>query len=111
MESSPKRRRIELSSNPLPAKMTAPESTYRTSVQSTAQQPHADAARVDPHKLKLLSEMSQYKSNTFKLELDEMLLQVQLSQTKNFVAAEKMLHRLRAVIEAIPGHEGLAVGI
>lgn len=89
--------------------MADSDATLRTAANGAGRHSEGDRPHIDSSKLKLLSEMSQYKSNTFKLELDEMLSQVRLNQAKHFAAAEKVLHRLRTAVDNIRDRAGLTV--
>ena len=51
----------------------------------------------------LVGEM--YKSSMFKLQLDELLAEVQPSYVKRMVPVENALRKLKAVIERIPDRE------
>jgi len=50
-----------------------------------------------------------YKSNMFKLQIDEMLAQVQPNYEKRMPGVNEALHRLKSLIEAIEDREMLPV--
>lgn len=55
-------------------------------------------------------EMSSYKSNVFRMETDEMLQEIAFSYgSKKMAAVEKILHRLKSAIDAIPEKAGVKV--
>jgi len=50
-----------------------------------------------------------FKSNVFKLQVDELLEQVRLNRGKKETAAESAMHALKSLIEQIPNREPLLV--
>lgn len=119
---SSKRRRVESEDvNPTLA-FTSSSSADDSSEELNVQQDAPAAPNVPKHKkpkssvpavtdkdLKNLSVMGQYKSNVFKLELDEMLAEVRMSPQKKLAGAEKLLHHLRNLIDGLPGKEGISI--
>ena len=53
---------------------------------------------------KLLN-MYEYKSNVFRMETDEMLAEVRVDYQKRMGSVEKALHKLKNIIDNIPGNE------
>jgi U3 small nucleolar RNA-associated protein 22 len=51
-----------------------------------------------------------YKSSMFKLQIDEMLAEVQPNYEKRLRGADEALHKLKSIIEAIEDRELLPVG-
>ena len=56
-----------------------------------------------------ISAGSMYKSNLFKLQMDELLAELRPSYKRRMVKAEKALHKLKRLIEAIPTRDPLPV--
>lgn len=116
---SPKRRRVESedensSRSPSPsAENSAEDSTAQQDAPAAPSAPKPKKAKtsapaVTDNDLKNLSVMGQYKSNLFKLELDEMLAEVRMNPQKKLAGAEKLLHQLRNLIDGLPGKDGIS---
>lgn len=64
----------------------------------------------EQEKSQAVSDMYEYKSNVFRMETDELLKEVRLSYQKRMAPAEKVLHKLKSIIEAIPERLDISVG-
>lgn len=64
----------------------------------------------EQEKAQAVSDMYEYKSNVFRMETEELLKEVRLSYQKRMAPAEKVLHKLKSVIEAIPERLDIPVG-
>ena len=53
---------------------------------------------------------SAYNSNTFKLQMDELLVRVRPKNGKRMIKVENVLRRLKSIIENIPSQEAVTVG-
>ncbi|OJD34643.1 pre-rrna processing protein utp22 [Diplodia corticola] len=78
------------------------------------QKPHKEP-RKGPHRDRDMAELTGaytgevYKSNMFKLQVDELLEQIRPKHGKKEAAVEKALHELKAIIEKIPAREPASV--
>lgn len=64
----------------------------------------------EQEKAQAVSDMYEYKSNVFRMETEELLKEVRLSYQKRMAPAEKVLHKLKSVIEALPERLDIPVG-
>ncbi|KAF8543045.1 Nrap protein [Trichophaea hybrida] len=75
---------------------------------------HQHKPAPQPHKqqpiAQAVSEMYSYKSNVFRMEMEEMLQEVALNYgSKRMAVVEKILHQLKSAIDAIPERKGLKI--
>ena len=61
------------------------------------------AASIDDHQK--LTHMYEYKSNVFRMETDELLAETKVDYQKRMGPVEKVLHKLKSIIDKIPGKE------
>lgn len=103
MTTSTKRRRtsIEPTSAPEQPKPT-PQDAPTTREEPVAKQAKKVHNTSTEDNLQALGDMYQYKSNIFKMEMKEMLAEVGVNYKKRMASAEKILHLLKGVIDAIP---------
>lgn len=71
---------------------------------------NAGGVTSEQEKAQAVSDMYEYKSNVFRMETDELLKEVRLSHQKRMAPAEKVLHKLKSVIEALPERLDIPVG-
>ncbi|KAH0612567.1 uncharacterized protein H6S33_008947 [Morchella sextelata] len=62
----------------------------------------ADGGVSEKEKAQAVSDMYEYKSNVFRMETEELLKEVRLNYQKRMAPVERVLHRLKSIIEAIP---------
>lgn len=72
---------------------------------------NAGGSTSEQGKAQAVSDMYEYKSNVFRMETDELLKEVRLSYQKRMVPAEKVLHKLKSIIEALPERLDISVGL
>lgn len=61
-------------------------------------------------KARAIGEMYEYKSNVFRMEIDELLSEIRLDYRKRMAPVEKALYKLKSVIDDIPEKLDLQVG-
>lgn len=64
----------------------------------------------EQEKTQAVSDMYEYKSNVFRMETEELLREVRLNYQKHMAPAEKVLHKLKSIIEDIPERLDISVG-
>lgn len=82
----------------------------------TTRQPHGKKRGLDVSATVLgdhakLMDMYEYKSNVFRMETDEMLAEVKVDYQKRMGSVEKALHKLKNIIDNIPGNEPTLVSL
>lgn len=114
---SPKRRKLDHSASPEreDGDMSGEESDDSSSEESTSNAPAATQKRPRPAQShnaddSALYSGGVYKSSMFKLQVDELLAEVQPNYEKRLGGVDQALHRLNSLIEGIQGREMLPVG-
>lgn len=64
----------------------------------------------EQEKTQAVTDMYEYKSNVFRMETEELLKEVRLKYQKRMAPAEKVLHRLKSIIETFPERLDVPVG-
>lgn len=59
----------------------------------------------------ILSQMYEYKSNVFRMETEELLAEVKLDYQKRMGPVEKVLHKLKNIIDTLPAKEPAIVSV
>lgn len=72
---------------------------------------NAGGVTSEQEKTQAVSDMYEYKSNVFRMETEELLKEVRLNYQKRMVPAEKVLHKLKSIIEALPERLDISVGL
>jgi U3 small nucleolar RNA-associated protein 22 len=120
---SPKRRKLDYSGGErVSPSEIPPQSDDETDAQSSSsevsqddvpnvqsKQPHTRSKRVQDDDSGALYAGGLYKSSMFKLQVDEMLAEVQPNYEKRAAMIDEALRRVKGLIEGIDGREALSV--